>query len=56
MHMDNVNLVVNVIEFRIKLTIAGSQGILCCLLHWSPKFYNNVFFDGLTTLGTFIEV
>ena len=28
-----------------------------CLLHWSPKFYNNVFlFVGIATLGTFAEL
>ena len=32
------------------------EGTLGCLLHFSPKFYNNVFlFVSLTTLGAFIE-
>ena len=32
------------------------DGTMGCLLHWSPKFYNNVFlFVGLTTLGTLVN-
>ena len=32
------------------------EGVLGCLLHYFPKFYNNAFlFLGLTTLGNIIE-
>ena len=35
---------------------SGREGTFGCLLHYYPKFYNNVFiFVGLITLGTFIE-
>ena len=35
---------------------SGRKGTMVCLLHSSPKFYNNVFlFVGLSTFGTFIE-
>ena len=48
------------LRFRFHLCIwdsnPGRQGTLGCLLHQSPKFFNNVFlFIGWTTLGTFIK-
>ena len=33
------------------------KGTMCCLLHKSPKFFNNLFlFVVLTTLGTFVNL
>ena len=35
---------------------SGREGTLGCLMHYSPKFYNDViFFLGSTTLGIFIN-
>ena len=40
-------------NFSIKDQREGTMG---CLLHWSPRFYSNVFLlVGLTTLGTSVN-
>ena len=42
--------------YQTKASFSGRKETLGCVLHKSPKSYNDVFLlVGLTTLGTFIE-